>query len=61
MDSDGFVSLPWVRWFPIQDGKLTLPFECLALSEEANTELASVSVKDFLSSQMTMGANVATI
>lgn len=33
----------------------------LALFEEASTQLATVSVKDFFSSQMTVQANAATI
>ena len=58
---DYSVSLPWVHLVShSRNRKLIWPFECLALLEEANAKFASVSVKYFFSSQMTMGANVAS-
>lgn len=57
---DYAVSLPWVPLVShSRNRKLTWPFECVAVLEEANAKCASVSVKDFFPSQMTVGANVA--
>lgn len=57
---DHSVSLPWVHLVShSRNRKLIWPFECVALLEEANAKCASVSAKDFFSSQMTVGANVA--
>ena len=59
---DNSVSLLWVHSVSCsRNRKVIRPFEGSALFGEANTKLASVSVKDFFSSQMTMGANVAIL
>lgn len=57
---DNVVSWLWVHSAShSRNRKVIGSFEGSALFEEANPKLVSVSVKDFFSSQTTVGANVA--